>query len=438
MPFSVKGLLNDSKVQLEKAATDKFGTVVDDFVAGGMGKLGDLIPGLKPNTTIDRKDGSWYSTSYAAALAGATSYRPKLKFLFKVEFVFTEEAKEIVKSLGANTANDFTFMVKSVDRPKVDFEYQEDLNMYNFRTKALKKIRHRDLTIVFMDDTGNRVFDFVRALMTIHSPVTAKQSDRDLSLNRPSADNRMASGMAFSRKSGLDDAHRGVVNSKFGNSIEMIRVKQIFANPQESLKNTARMVSFDFLNPRIVSFDFDELSHEANDVSTMTMMFDYDWLEMVNIGPINAQKVESAYTDSKYNVLSPGALGAPMDITPVPGGGDASAGKGKGNVVTNLLGGILGKGAQQLSSDLIGKAVKSVAGNSRLGQAIGGKLSSALSGPIGGLVSGAARDQLAGISGSISSAFDRTSILTPKAKDSTGGGAVVSSSASTPNPNGDF
>jgi hypothetical protein len=419
-PLSAKSILNDTRVQLEKGATDKFGTAVEDFVKGG--GLGFIHPSLNPNTkTIDRKDGSWYATSYAAALAGATNYRPKLKFLFKVEFVFTEEAKKIVKALGENTANDFTFMVKMVDRPKIDFEYEEDLNMYNFRTKALKKIRHRDLTMVFTDDAGNRVFDFVRALMTIHSPITAKQTKRDLSLKRADPESLLhGSGMAFSRKL-PDTAHRAAVNSSFGNSIAMIRVKQIFTDPQESLKNTAKMVSYDFMNPRIVSFDFDELSHEANEVSSMTMMFDYDWMEMVNIGPINATAIASDYLDSSYHVLAPGALGAPMDLTPVPGGGGSAAGGGKGNWATDILGGVVGKTAGKLSSDLIGKAVKSVAGNSRLGQALGGQVTSAISGPIGGLVSGASRDAIGSGFSSFSNPFARTS--TPKVNDSAGSGS---------------
>jgi hypothetical protein len=427
MPFTVKSLLSDTQVQLEKSGTEVFGTAVEDFMKDGIGKI---VPGLKqdPNKAADRKDGSWYATSYAAALAGATNFRPKLKFLFQVEFKFTPEAIAIQKGLGTTAGNEFKFMVKSVDRPKVDFEYEEDLNMYNFRTKALKKIRHRDLTIVFMDDTGNRVFEFVRMMMAVHSPITAEQFKRDRTLAKPepAVGPRpiIGSGMSFSRNKN-DTAHRGTVNSNFGNVLEYIRVKQIFVNPQETMANSARMVSFDFMNPRVVSFDFDELSHEANDVSMMTMMFDYDWMEMVNVGVINGANT-AAYDETKFGVVAPGAKGAPMDITPIVGGGGSAAG-GDGPL-SKALGGILGKGAQQISSDLIGKAVKGVAGNSRLGQALAGQLTTQLSGPIGGLVSGASRDKIGGAISSFSNPFARTTTVA----DSNGGGQVVAGVTSAP------
>jgi hypothetical protein len=305
--------------------------------------------------------------------------------------------------------------------------------MYNFRTKVLKKIRHRDLTIVFIDDAGNRVFNFVRALMKVHSPITNTQSKRDNTLDQPDSTNAQkgfGSGMAFSR-SITDTSHRAVVNSQFGNSIKTIRVQQIFTNPQETMANTARMVSFDFINPRIVSFDFDELSHEANDVSTMTMMFDYDWMEMVDVGVLNGAKVQSKYDGDKYTVLSPGAHGAPADLTPVPAAG-GSAGGNKGGIVSNILGGVVGKGAQQLSSDLIGKAVKSVAGNSRLGQALGGQLTSALAGPIGGLVSGAARDKIGGAFSSFSNPFARTSSAPVVDSTTTVAGATTRTTSTPP------
>lgn len=400
MPFNAKGLLNDSKLALEKAAVDKFGSVVDDFAKN---TLGQFIPGASSATPDNRSDpNTWYATSYAASLSGATNYRPKLKFLFKVQFIFTEEAKAAFPEVfAANTSNDFTFMIKSVDRPKIDFEYEEDVNMYNFRTKVLKKIRHRDLTMVFMDDAGNRVFNFFRTLMMLHSPITRRQLLRDRSTTKP--DNKTAgpefgSGMKFSGiqldgQSASDNAHRGVINSQFGNSIAAIRVKQIFVDPSSSLANATKMVSFDFVNPRIVSFDLDELTHESSEVNLLTMVFDYDWMEMVDIGTLGTSL--TPYNDEdKYNIQVKGVNGAPSDISPNRQNGASGSDGGGGNSLFNSLGKIVGRGAQQLSSDLIGKAVRSVAGNGRFASSIVGAATNALAGPIGGIVSGAVRDGL--------------------------------------------
>ncbi len=397
MPFSAGNLLNDTKLTLEKSATDAFGSVVDDFAKN---TLGGLIPSNLPGSTqpANRNDGSWYASSYAASLAGI-DYRPKLKFMFKVEFIFSEWAiSKFPRAFTDTQRNSFTFMIKQVDRPKIDFEYEDDVNMYNFRTKVLKKIRHRDLTMVFMDDVGNRVFDFVRALMMIHQPITERSTLRDDTTRPPDLSSKtlpQGSGMVFSdhdKRAVVDAAHRGVVNSAYGNSIECIRVKQIFVSPSSTLDYATQMTSFDFINPRIVSFDFDELSHEANDVSQLTLTFDYDWMEMVRVGALG---VEGSEYNLDYNITVPGVNGAPSDITPNHVGTAArrSGAGGGGSPLANALSGILGRGVSQLTSDAIGKLVTK-AGGGRFATALGGTATSALSGPISGIVQGGARDLL--------------------------------------------
>lgn len=390
MPFSVKNILNDSQITLEKAATDKFGAVVDDFARGALSSIGISSASQDSSQSANRNDGSWYSSSYAAALAGG-SYRPKLKFLFKVEFIFTEEAKKQASSLGLASANDFTFMIKSVERPKVDFEYEEDVNMYNYRTKVLKKIRHRDLTIVFMDDVGNRVFNFFRTLMMIHSPITRRQVERDNTLRKPtpsSSDLIHTSGMDFTQKTPYA-AHRSVVNSSFGNSIEAIRVKQIFVDGSAGLATASKMVVFDFMNPRIVSFDMDELTHDSSDPNLLTMVFDYDWMEMVNVGALGTN--DTRY-QADYTHMAPGVHGAPTDISPNKSSGAQGPAQGNNGILGQLgssISSIGGRAVQQLSSDLISKAVKTIAGTGRFQTAIGGVASSSISSILGGVATSA-------------------------------------------------
>jgi hypothetical protein len=407
MSFSAQGILNDTQIALEKAAVERFGTVVEDFARGSLN--GIRQPATASEPTVNRRDGSWYATSYAAALAGS-DFRPKLKFLFKVEFIFTEAAKAAFRELNNVPSDNFTFMIKSVDRPKIDFEYEEDVNMYNFRTKVLKKIRHRDLTLVFMDDVGNRVFDFYRALMMIHSPITRRQLERDNSLKNPEAASLISgSGMAFSN-SRQDNAHRAVVNSTFGNSIEAIRVQQIFVDPAMPLASTTKMVSFDFLNPRIISFDFDELSHEQNDVSLMTMVFDYDWMEMVKVGSLGTSR---APYDSKFsNIKANGVNGAPSDITPVRSSGIGGDPRGNNSGLSGALNSVLDRGVRQLTADTIGRAVQTVAGNGRFATQIGSAISSSVGGPINSLISGGVRDRLNGIISSAQAPNARASAST--------------------------
>ena len=409
---SIKPILDSTKIALEKEASDRFGAAVEDFTRGTIGRalgLPDPLPGGQ--VPFNRNDGSFYASSYAHALAGGTSYRPKLKFLFKVEFVFTEEAMSAFPSiLGRQSNNDFTFMVKSVDRPKIDFEYEDDVNMYNFRTKVLKKIRHRELTMTFMDDTGNRVLDFFRALMMIYSPITRRQLIRQ---NAGTALERALPPDAYSATSGTgmqftphntvdqnDIAMRGSVNSSVGSLIQTIRVKQFYVNPQVSLGASTQEVIFDFLNARLVSFDLDDLNHETSEVNSLTMQFDYDWMEIVNVGSLD--KMDGP----NYNITVPGVGGAPVDMTVVGGSGLANN-PGRGNPFANIITNQIGRATQQITSEAVSRGVASIAGNGRFASLIGSQASNILGGIVGAGARGLTTSGLAGASRTVDQAAAR-------------------------------
>lgn len=410
MANQLKPILDGAKISLEKAASDKFGAAVEEFARGTLGPaLGVQEP--DPNGTSRRDDGAFYMSSYAAALAGGTSYRPKLKFLFKVEFVFTEAAKQAFPEvLGGKSSNDFTFMVKSVDRPKIDFEYEDDINMYNFRTKVLKKIRHRELTMTFMDDTGNRVLNFFRALMMIHSPITRRQLLReglaDYQARIAPPDGYAAgigNGMEFSQPTepGLDDtAIRGAVNSPVGNVIQSIRIKQMYVNSGVAIGQAVEETIFDFMNARLVSFDLDELTHEGSDANLITMQFDYDWMEIIQVGPLME-------TDGPiYNITVPGITGAPIDISPV-GGDIANPQGGAGGVFGNIIANSIGRAGQTITSTAINRAVKSVAGNGRFASLLGSQASNIL----GGVVGAASRNISTSVVNQAGAAFSNLNVI---------------------------
>lgn len=423
MAISVKPFLDSTKIALEREASTRFGAAVEDFARDTFGASAQraLPSGQIP---FNRNDGSFYATSYAAALAGATSYRPKLKFLFKVEFIFTPEAiAEFPGVLGGTSSNDFTFMVKSVDRPKIDFEYQDDVNMYNFRTKVLTKIRHRELTVTFMDDTGNRVLNFFRAIMMMQSPITRRQMQREGSTVIPDPTTYSSgSGMTFSRDA-TDNAMRGVVNNAFGNVIQTIRVKQMYVDPGEQLGSSVKEVIYDFMNSRIVSFDLDELSHETSDVSLMTMQFDYDWMEIVDVGSLTVMD------GPQYNIATPGVGGAPVDMSTYgkqsltnPGSGN-----GFGNIITNQL----GRATQSITSSLINKAFQ---GKGTFASLIGSQASNIA----GGLVGQATKDLAGGLVSSINQGA--AGLFSGFVNDSAAGGPskIIGLTSSSSDPLGAF
>ena len=442
MSVNIKPILDQAGMALQRAAANKFGAAVQDFAEQSLGSIFGVNHTAVQNTTQpgeqpSRPQGATFvSTSYAAALAGGTSYRPKLKFLFKIEFIFNPLAvAEFPEIFGGQGSQDFTFMVKAVDRPKIDFEYEDDVNMYNFRTKVLKRIRHRELTITFLDDTGNRVINMFRAMMMLHSPITRRQLQREGTTNPPNNNSiLMSNGMVFSPTTepidglDMDNAHRGVVNSQFGQVIDAIRVKQMYVDSSQPLSGASREIIYDFLNARIVSFDLDDLSYDLSEPSIVTMQFDYDWMEIVDVGPL-------AEMDGPHVAVSLPNSTAPTDMSVLGYGVDGSTeSPGAISPFARILGGTAGRIINTISSDAVNRAVKSVAGNGFFGKVVGSYASNAVAGIIGGVT----RDIVTGATQVLSNAT--SPIITGIVGDSGLGQMTraVGVTRSSPDPLGNF
>lgn len=385
--MDISRLLKQSGINVERTATDIFGVAVEDFARGKLNPAISRALGGNGTQPINRNDGTWHATSYAAGAANSTA-RPKLKFLFKVQFLFkpniaNAEVKRLVDLLQKD--QDFTYMVKSVDRPKVDYDY-EDVNMYNFRTKVLKQIKHRELTLTFIDDVGNHVFNFFKLLMMAHSPITRQSANNYKSLAEVVAAYSTGSGMAFGV--GNDLANRGVIDSDIGNVIQAIRILQIFPDHTETLDNAVKAVAWDFVNPRIVSFDLEDMSHESSDPNGLTMQFDYDFMVMNDLGSLTSVPAPD-YSNKTWK-------GAPGDISPT-GQGTGQSAQGGNNPISNILSSIGGRAAQKLTSEVLGRQLRKVPG-------LGGTADL-----IGGIVGSRATSGLSGLMNNIGQSFARPS-----------------------------
>jgi len=406
-------VLGGSKIALEQVAVSQFGAAVENFTRN---KLQSVTGVNLTDPKVDRTAG-WYSTSYAAHLANS-SMRPKLAFMFKVDFVFSQNpaVQTLLKSvMGTEDQRSFSFLVKSVDRPKYDFDYKE-VNQYNFRTKVLQSIKHSDLSMVILDDVGNRLFKFFRFIMAAHSPIMRQGINLDGSQN-PSSSN-VGSGMSFSGISDVvgamkDFAHRGTINTAYGNIIDHILIRQIYVNPMGNLDVAVHEDIYDFVNCRLIRFDLSELSYETNDATALIMQFDYDWLAAYEGGtsPGPGQSGILYQTPGTgYNNVGQGIHGAPLDISPTgraTGGGNSS---GLGKPYLNILTQGAGRAAQVLTGDALNKITGKLPGG--LGQQINNA--------VGGMIGNIATEQASGLISNIQQSFARPS-----------GGAVVDSGTGT-------
>jgi hypothetical protein len=292
----ISGIVKSTGVALEQQAFAAFGAAIGGLASGALGSIFGQTnpPGAGPTdaqTVIAQQDPQTRisdSTRYAAALTEAfqVDFDPKLKFLFKVSFTFHPALNEYIQQFGTNvTTRDFeenlTFMVTQIDRPQVDFEYEE-VNMYNYRTHVLTRIKHRELSMTLTDDVGNRALDFANIYRMIYQPISRPVTDAAVQ----SFDRR---GMEFTPPfGGLDGgglqaipaSSSGVANQP----LTRIRISQIFVERgswYSDPKSWVKVVHFDFINPRITNINMDDLDYSSGGgPSNLSLSFNFDALHM--------------------------------------------------------------------------------------------------------------------------------------------------------------
>jgi len=268
----LSSLLTNASIQQQ--STSVFGSSVQNFnnqqslsqLYDASGSNGIFSSGASSPTGIPSGvstantsgNGVWNSIRYAADLV---KFQPKFRFLFKVKFIFNDP-------YSSQFNREFMYVIKEIDKPKVTFEY-EDVNMYNFKTRILKSIKHEPLNMVFHDDIQNKVSDFFNAYRTAYSPVS--------SLSYSQSSLFETSGMSFTTPgtTGTYSASMGLLAGGNKNILNYIEVVQVYANG-------SRMNTFIFSNPKIESFDFDNLTHESSEGNSLACSFSYDALYMMD------------------------------------------------------------------------------------------------------------------------------------------------------------
>lgn len=225
-------------IGVNAGVTDSFGST---SVGGAVNQLAQAIGATSNLVTqaiggveaVTQSNGDFTFGYYADDLV---THAPKFKFLFKVLFT------------GFSTRN-FYFYVHRIDKPRVRFNHQ-DVNFYNFRSKVLTSAQFEPMSITFLDETGNSVNEFFTAYMATQSG----QGNGGVGANN----GYTTASSTLPYKNGYS---QGV----------SITVEQVFGNGTSSNR-------FTFINPRIESFEFDELSMEDNGGSMLTVTFNYDGL----------------------------------------------------------------------------------------------------------------------------------------------------------------
>lgn len=209
---------------------------------GGISEINSAIPKLSSplskglgNDTPDilrrGTSGEWQSTMYGSDM---NAHHPKFKFLFKVLFI------------GFGNDNFYRY-VHRCDKPRIRINHQ-DINYYNFRTRVQTSITYEPLTVSFLDEIGNSVTEFFQSYMASRTGTSLGYSGIH---------------KGFGPASSTEPYKNGYSQGK------SIIIEQVFGNGTRSNR-------YAFVNPRIESFDFDELNMEDSNGNMVNVTFTYD------------------------------------------------------------------------------------------------------------------------------------------------------------------
>lgn len=412
---------------LEAEAYRVFGAAAEEFTKGALGNIFGTTPKPPPitqdaETSEANTVGTWSETYYASALTRASQDTPRLKFLFKVTFRFDPDVLIYLGGLIGKDPNtlqrELTFTIRQIDKPKFDFEYEE-VNMYNFRTKVLKRITHRDINVSMYDDTGNKSLDFLNMYLQALSPITRT----NIVTNRQTLGD---SGFTFANgNTQPDTAYRGVLPAPDEgatgrpaphNPLISITIHQVYQNwgrdaPQNP-QQQVRVNNFVFTNPRITNFDLEDMDHEQGGTPHVyTFTFDFDALHI----------------ETGANALNGDLLGQHQH--PVGDILHGASAQGTGEISTaaqrNPFLDVLARQGGRAVQIATSGALNKVFGNTVAGKVLGGAFYQ-----VGGILGGATSRTLGGLGSSPAAA--RPSAPAP-ITDSSAGGETTARVSSNPN-----
>lgn len=429
----LSGIIKSTGVALEREAYKVFGAAVENQVNRVLGGIfgnqeqQERSPTDAETVVQNIEPGVWDAARSAAQLTsnrlgGSAIWSPRLKFLFKVTFKFNPEVIDYAQRLGIDAnqlQRELTFVIKQIDLPKVDYEYEE-VNMYNFRTKVLKSISHKELNFSFYDDMKNNALDFMNLIRMLYIPISRREYDNGTRLEDY--------GFAFSdNPSVMNTALRANLPGSINSPLIQMIIHQYYVD-RSSTNETAlvKVNDFVFTNPRITSLDASDQDHENGGTPNMVAgTFDYDalYIEVEQDAKTHKRRTSSM----TYDILSDYSEGAAETTR----GAEIGPGKTRNPFID-----ILARQGQRLVQTGVTNVL-----NRALGGVAGGKLARGLSGAISG-VSGALGEAAnrtisgVGFGGSTGIAFPSVNLV----RDSNAPSSTSSSNASRQEPNdlGDF
>lgn len=186
---------------------------------------------------------------------------PRAKFMFKVQFVPSAPANNMLLGADLNSINDIrsvAFKVKTIDKPKVNLTTVE-LNQYNKKKLAYTKVDYNDVQLRIYDTVDNSMLSLWVNYFTYYfgDSRLGKAPDMETYYRQSSVGALYQDGSGW----GFRPINENVY---FFNSIDV------------SAFYGQTMTTFRYMNPRIVSIDWQSKDYSSNELEEVTVSFKHE------------------------------------------------------------------------------------------------------------------------------------------------------------------
>lgn len=182
---------------------------------------------------------------------------PKMKFLFTVSFQLGDT---LGFNLGSDNMSQIVYACKNATRPNININYT-DVNSYNYRFKVATRTDFGTVTVSFYDDNKNTAHGILQDYLEAVSPVSRKTRGTGYYLKEDIQQWASLGPLPTQDADGLIKSMRVTHHYNSGNSPDL---------------NFYSKVHYDYINPKIQSFNWDELDMSASETSMISITFVFD------------------------------------------------------------------------------------------------------------------------------------------------------------------
>lgn len=176
--------------------------------------------------------------------------RPKLSFLFTVEFAF----RQIDADKGNKQMETISYDLKSASRPQISVNL-EDVNYDGYRAKVATRASYGTVKLTFYEDSLNVAHDLVWKYIRAISPITTGSGETVLT-------------------DGEDVIYYGNGQNTIGplkyadGVIQWMKVHHHYIHGSER-----KVTTYTYTNPKVESIEYSELDMSSSEASTVSVTF---------------------------------------------------------------------------------------------------------------------------------------------------------------------